>query len=69
MSYGLRPRHRLHAVFCAVGEGRTNGPPGAPGLVGRPETCLSSSDLGQHVASDIVRGANNVCGCGISRDS
>lgn len=38
-------------------------------LVGRPETGISNSDLRQHVASDLVRGANNVCGGGISSDS
>lgn len=59
----MRLPHKFHFALCTVEEQQTNV------LVGRPETGISNSDLRQHVASDLVRGANNVCGGGISSDS
>lgn len=59
----------VNTVLGTVGEELPNGPPGAPGLLGRPETGLGSSDLKQCSAHDMMGGANSVCGLGISRDS
>lgn len=62
----MRPCHELDTVLYTLGEAEINVLPGSHWLVVKLETQTSNLELRQHVANNVTRGANNVCGVGVS---